>query len=64
MTIHTASGRDIEFGVNALAPNITVLGVSGNYVSNLRTKKLALMPSAMPEKVIQDVPLQMSVNIS
>ena len=54
MSIHTSSGKDIELSVNALAPNITVLEISGNNVTNLRTKKLAPMPSVLPEKLIQD----------
>lgn len=60
MSIHTLSGKDIELSVNALAPNISVLEISGNNVSNLRTKKLAPMPTVLPEKVIQECSLFLS----
>lgn len=60
MSIHTSSGKDIELSVNALAPNISVLEISGNSVSNLRTKKVAPMPAVLPEKVIQECSLFLS----
>lgn len=54
MSIHTASGKDIELSVNALAPNITVLETTANSVTNTKTHISAPMPTILPEAIIQE----------
>lgn len=46
MSIQTSSGKDIELSVGALAPNITVLDISGNEVSAANGSKAMFSPVA------------------
>lgn len=54
MTIPSQSGRDVELRVEALAPNISVLDVNGNIVTNYTTKKSTTFKYLPPQSLVDE----------
>lgn len=54
MLIQTQSGKDFTLSVNAIAPNITVLEVSGNTVSEASNKNPVKLESLPAETIIAE----------
>lgn len=54
MTIQTQSGRDVELSVDAIAPNITVLEVSGNTVTISSSDRMAQFKPLLAQELINE----------